>query len=151
MGQARQPAHPTEDMRPASAGRMDEAGQRMKSMCIQQGDDLAGRRQDDAPGAAGVVLHQRPGIDAPDQPKNEIGPGELSDFIHEFHGGWARGVYKTHSVLKPDQLVARALGIGLLRGDEVSEGLRHTLTDAITYYREHYAIDENDPLSQLRR
>jgi hypothetical protein len=82
---------------------------------------------------------------------DEIGPGELSDFIHEFHDGWARGVFKTHSILKPDQLVARALGIGLLSGDEVSEGLRQTLADAITYYRERYAIDENDPLSQLRR
>jgi hypothetical protein len=83
--------------------------------------------------------------------RSEIGPGELSDFIHEFHDGWARDVFKIYSILKPDQLVARALGIGLLSGDEVSEGLRQTLTDAITYYREHYAIDEDDPLSQLRR
>jgi hypothetical protein len=81
----------------------------------------------------------------------EISPAQLSDFIHEFHDGWARGVFKTYSLLKPDQLIARALGIGLLTGDEVSEGLRQTLTDAITYYREHYAIDESDPLSQLRR
>ncbi|OGO09630.1 MAG: hypothetical protein A2Y61_03000 [Chloroflexi bacterium RBG_13_60_13] len=80
----------------------------------------------------------------------QIGAGELSDLIHEFHDGWARAVYKTYSILKPDQLVARALGIGLLRPDEVSEVLRQKLSDAIAYFREHYAIDENDPLSKLR-
>ncbi len=80
----------------------------------------------------------------------QIDTGELSGFIHEFHDGTARAVYKTYTVLKPDQLVARALGIGLLRGEEVSEGLRHTLSDAINYYTEHCTIDENDPLSKLR-
>ena len=80
-----------------------------------------------------------------------LGPGELSDFIHEFQDSSARRVYKTYSMLKPDQLVAWALGIGLLRDDDVSEGLRQTLCDAITYYRDHYAIDQADPLSQLRK
>jgi hypothetical protein len=80
----------------------------------------------------------------------KLAPGELSDFIHEFHDGSARAVYKTYSMLKPHQPVARALGIGLLRDDEVSEGLRQTLSDAITYYREQYAIDQDDPLSHLR-
>jgi hypothetical protein len=56
-------------------------------------------------------------------------------------------VFKTQSDLKPDHTVARAPGIGLVGGDESSEGLRQTLADAITYYKEHYAIDENDPLS----
>ena len=63
----------------------------------------------------------------------------------------ARGAFKTYSVLKPDKLGACALGIGLLSGDEVSEGLRQMLTDAITSNREYYAISENDPLLQLRR
>jgi hypothetical protein len=65
--------------------------------------------------------------------------------------GWARGPFKTYSILKPDQLVARALGVGLLSGDDLSAWLRQTLTDAITHQREHYAGDENDHLSQLRR
>jgi hypothetical protein len=72
-------------------------------------------------------------------------------FLRFNFSGWARGVFKTYSLLKPDQLIVRALGIGLLTGDEVSEGLRQTLADAITYYREYCAIDEDDPLSQLRR
>jgi hypothetical protein len=65
--------------------------------------------------------------------------------------GWARGAFKPYGVLKSDQLAVCALGIGLLSGDAVSEGPRQTLTDTITYHREHYAIDESDPLSQLRR
>ena len=81
----------------------------------------------------------------------EIGAGELSDFTHEFHDGRARGVFDTYSILEPDQLIARALGIGLLSGDEVSEGLRQTLTEVVTYFRERCAIDEDDPPSQLRR
>jgi hypothetical protein len=65
--------------------------------------------------------------------------------------GWARGLFRTYGVLKSDQLVARVLGIGLLNGGGVSEELRRSTTNMITYCREHCAIDENDPLSQLRR
>jgi hypothetical protein len=82
--------------------------------------------------------------------EGQIGPCELSDFIHEFHDGWARAVYKTYSILKREQLVARALGIGLVREDEVSEELREMLSDSIAFFREHYAIDEGDPLAKLR-
>jgi len=72
-------------------------------------------------------------------------------FLRLSFSEWAPGVLKTYSVLKPDQLIAGALSIGLVGGDELSEGLRQTLADAITYYTDHHAIDENDPLSQLRR
>ncbi len=80
----------------------------------------------------------------------QIGPTELSDFIHEFHDGSSRAVYKTYTILKRDQLVARAIGIGLLREDEVSEEIREMLSDSIAYFRGHYEIDEDDPLSKLR-
>lgn len=51
--------------------------------------------------------------------EGKIGPSDLSDFIHEFHDGSARHVYKTYTTLKREELVARALGIGLLREEEV--------------------------------
>ena len=45
----------------------------------------------------------------------KISPIELSGLIHEFHEGSSRAVYKTYTILKRDQLVARAIGIGLLK------------------------------------
>jgi hypothetical protein len=75
---------------------------------------------------------------------------ELSDRIHEFHDGSARAVYKTYTTLKRDQLVARAVGIGLLSEDEVSSEIKERLEGAIDYFREYYEIDEDDPLSKLR-
>lgn len=80
----------------------------------------------------------------------EIHAEDLSGFIHEFHDGAARAVYKTYTILKRDQLVARGLGIGLLAEDEVPSNIIEMLADSITYYREHYEIDDDDPLSELR-
>jgi hypothetical protein len=80
-----------------------------------------------------------------------ITPIELSDFIHEFHDGSARAVYKTYTKLKRDQLVARAIGIGLLSEDEIPLEIKERLAGAVDYYREHYEIDDDDPLSNLRR
>ena len=82
--------------------------------------------------------------------EGRIGPSELSDFIHEFHDGSARAVFKTYSLLKRDQLVARAVGIGLLKENEVAEEIRQSLAGLIDHYREDYQIDQDDPLSQLR-
>lgn len=83
--------------------------------------------------------------------EGRIGPSELSDFIHKFHGGSAREVFKTYRLLRRDQLVARALGIGLLKKDEVAEEIRESLADLIDHYRENYEIDREDPLWQVRQ
>jgi len=83
--------------------------------------------------------------------EGSIGPSDLSDLIHEFHDGSARAVFKTYSLLKSDQLVARAVGIGLLKENEVSEESRQSLASLIDHYREAYQIDNDDPLSQLRK
>ena len=80
----------------------------------------------------------------------EISPSELSDLIHEFHDGSARSVYKTYSNLDREQLVARAIGIGLLEESEVSDEIRERLSSSIGFYRDHYEIDEGDPLARLR-
>jgi len=82
--------------------------------------------------------------------EGRLGPSELSDFIHEFHVGWAREVFKTYTLLKRDQVVARAIGVGLLKESEVAEEIRHTLAGLIAHYRDNYQIDKNDPLSRLR-
>jgi len=62
---------PAEDMRIPTGRCVAKAGQSVNPMQIGKGDDLAGRRQDEPPGAAEVVLHQRPGVDAADQPQDE--------------------------------------------------------------------------------
>ena len=82
--------------------------------------------------------------------EGSIGPSELSDVIHEFHDGPARGVYSIHSTMKRDQLVARAIGVGLLTEDEVPDEIRGSLIDLIAHFRDNYQIDEDDPLFRLR-
>jgi hypothetical protein len=79
-----------------------------------------------------------------------ISPSDLSNFIHEFHDISARHVYKTYTTLKQEELVARALGIGLLREEEVPSEIRERLSAAIDYYGQYYEIEEDDPLSRLR-
>ena len=82
--------------------------------------------------------------------EGEIGPSELSDLIHEFHEDAARAVHGTYTNLDEEQSVARAIGIGLLRQGEVPEEIRKRLSSSIDFYREHYQIDEDDPLAKLR-
>lgn len=69
--------------------------------------------------------------------EGKIRPSDLSDFIHEFHDGSARHVYKTYTTPKREQLVARALGIGLLREEEIAKDIREMLSDSIDYYCEY--------------
>ena len=75
---------------------------------------------------------------------------ELSDLIHEFHDGSARAVYSTYGQMKGDEIVARAVGVGLLREDEVSTEIREALAVLVTHFRLTYQIDEHDPLARLR-
>lgn len=79
-----------------------------------------------------------------------IAPSELSDAIHRFHDGPAREIYGIYATMKRDQLVARAIGVGLLGEDEVPPEIREPLAELIPHFRETYKIDEDDPLFRLR-
>ena len=65
----------------------------------------------------------------------EIGPHELSDRIHAFHHGAARDLYGLYTRVHPPELVARAVGLGILSEDEVPANLRDALANGIQYYR----------------
>jgi hypothetical protein len=80
-----------------------------------------------------------------------ISSAELSDFIHEFHDGSAQAIYSTYAQLKPFEAVARAIGVGLLREDEVLPEIKQGLAALISHFRHTYKIDEADPLARLRR
>ena len=79
-----------------------------------------------------------------------ISSTELSDFIHQFHDGSARTVYSTYIQMKPDEVVARAIGVGLLREDEVPSESREPLEALVSHFRHTYQIDEHDALARLR-
>jgi len=64
-----------------------------------------------------------------------LGPHELSDRIHTFHHGAARALYGLYTRVHPPELVARAVGLGILSESEVPPDLREALTGAIQYYR----------------
>ena len=79
-----------------------------------------------------------------------IGSTELSDSIHDFHDGSARAVYSTYTQMKRDEAVARAIGVGLLREDEVLPEIRLELATLVSHFRNTYQIDDRDPLARLR-
>ena len=76
----------------------------------------------------------------------ELGPHELSDRIHTFHHGAARGLYGLYTRVHPPELVARAVGLGLLSEDEVPPHLREALANGIQYYRSEpqAPLDDDD-------
>lgn len=80
-----------------------------------------------------------------------IGPSELSDVIHRFHDGAGREIYGIYSTMKRDQLVARAIGVGLLSEAEVPAEMREPLAGLIAHFRDSYRIGEDNPLFRLRR
>jgi hypothetical protein len=79
-----------------------------------------------------------------------ISSTELSDLIHEFHDGSARAVYSTYTQMKREEVVARAIGVGLLREEEVPSEIREPLEGLVSHFRHTYQIDEHDPLARLR-
>ena len=82
--------------------------------------------------------------------EGSIGPSELSDVIHRFHDGAARDIYAIYTTLKSEELVARAIGVGLLTEAEVPHEIREPLASLVTHFRDGYQIDEDNPLFKLR-
>jgi hypothetical protein len=74
----------------------------------------------------------------------ELGPHELSDRIHTFHHGAARDLYGLYTRVHPAELVARAVGLGILSEDEVPPHLREALANGIQYYRSEPPIPLDD-------
>ena len=75
----------------------------------------------------------------------ELGPHELSDRIHTFHHGAARELYGLYTRVHPPELVARAVGLGILSENEVPPDLREALANGIQYYRSaHPPLDDDD-------
>lgn len=64
-----------------------------------------------------------------------LGAHELSDRVHEFHHGAARELYGLYTRVHTSQLVARAVGLGVLSETEVPEALLAELAQSIEYYR----------------
>jgi hypothetical protein len=60
---------------------------------------------------------------------------ELSERIHEFHNGVSRDLYGRYTALHPEITVPRAVALGLLGEDELSEGLLQKLSAQIERYR----------------
>ena len=70
--------------------------------------------------------------------KEELDPFELSDKIHDFHQGAARELYNRYHERWADMTVSRALALGLLDDEGLSEALREKLTPKRDFF-EHEA------------
>jgi hypothetical protein len=66
----------------------------------------------------------------------QIDPFELSDRIHRFHDGISRDLYVLYRDLLPIHAVARALGLHLLKENEIPADLLSALESAIELYRD---------------
>jgi hypothetical protein len=69
--------------------------------------------------------------------KKEINSAELNEFIHNFYHGTSKRLYSIYHYLDSDGIVARALAFGFLSENEVSEELKSTIQNMITFYKEH--------------
>jgi hypothetical protein len=79
----------------------------------------------------------------------ELGPHELSDRIHTFHHGAARDLYGLYTRVHPPELVARAVGLGILSEDDVPPHLLEALANGIQYYRSEPQAPLDDDDSEL--
>ena len=60
---------------------------------------------------------------------------ELSDLIHKFHQGASREIWTTYAYGYPDTVVSRALVLGFLKKEEVSEELLEILEPRIDLFK----------------
>jgi hypothetical protein len=75
-----------------------------------------------------------------------LGPHELSDRIHAFHHGAAQALYVRYTRIHPPELVARAVGLGILSESEVPSHLLDALAKGIQYYQD----DAQAPVDDAR-
>jgi len=59
---------------------------------------------------------------------------ELNDFIHTFHQGSSREIWKIYSYSDPDTAVSRAVALGLLKKEEISKDLLDILDSKIEFF-----------------
>jgi hypothetical protein len=74
----------------------------------------------------------------------DIGPHELSDRIHAFHHGTARALYARYTGIHPPELVARAVGLGILSESDVPSHLLDALAQGIQYYQDEAQAPGDD-------
>jgi len=60
---------------------------------------------------------------------------ELSDLIHKFHQGASREIWTTYAYGDPDTAVSRALVLGFLKREEISEELLKILEPRTDLFR----------------
>lgn len=65
----------------------------------------------------------------------EIEAWELGERIHEFHDGESRRLFNLYNRAKDPELVARAIGLGLIDGASLAPGLLRKLEPWIGFYQ----------------
>ncbi|MEW6586006.1 MAG: hypothetical protein AB1442_10410 [Nitrospirota bacterium] len=71
-----------------------------------------------------------------DWKKDEMSSGELSMHIHEYDKGPSKWMMGFYNGIDYEVSIARAVAIGLLARDEVSDEILETIERQITYFKE---------------
>jgi len=72
--------------------------------------------------------------------RGEVSAGELNDRVHDYHQGPNRDVFRHHSALKPDEIVARAIALGTLEEEGIEERILEILSPLIESFRHLLAL-----------
>ena len=56
---------------------------------------------------------------------------EINEYIHKFHDGPSRELWKKHNYFKADMIVAIGLDTGILKKEEISEDILQQIEDKI--------------------
>ena len=74
--------------------------------------------------------------------RGELGSGELSARIHDFHDGAAREIWKTYTYGASELAVAHAIHTGILQREHVPPELLKVLAPTLAFYA---GLDLNAP------
>jgi hypothetical protein len=66
--------------------------------------------------------------------RGEISSFELNEFVHQFHDGASREIWKTYATNNPEPAVASAVAAGILRRDELPAELLQHIGGLIEFY-----------------
>jgi|SRR5438094_4356468 len=66
--------------------------------------------------------------------RGEISSFELNDFVHQFHDGSSREIWKRHATSHLEPTVASAVAAGILRKEELPSELVQHIAGLIEFY-----------------
>jgi hypothetical protein len=72
--------------------------------------------------------------------RGEISSFELNDLVHQFHDGASREIWKRYATNHLEPAVASAVAAGVLRKEELPQGLLQSIAALIEFYEADQSV-----------